>query len=80
MRCCYERGLLKAPKLEGKMVVKFVIGLNGTVTTATEDSEPKFDDAQVTGCLLSVVRKLKFPRPVGGGEVIVRYPVVFKGE
>lgn len=78
VRLCYERELQKNPKLEGKITVKFVIGLNGTVTRATEDSEPKFVDAKVTGCLLSVVRKLKFPRPLGGGEVIVRYPFVFK--
>lgn len=78
VRLCYERELKKAPKLEGKITVKFVIGADGKVKSANDDSEVAFANAKVTGCLLSVVKKLKFPRPNGGGEVIVRYPFIFK--
>lgn len=75
---CYERELQKSPQLEGKITVKFVIGADGHVKSAIDDSDVKFPNAKVTGCLLSVVRKLKFPSPNGGGKVIVRYPFVFK--
>ena len=75
---CYERELQKSPQLEGKITVKFVIGADGNVKSANDDSDVKFPNPKVTGCLLSVVRKLKFPSPNGGGKVIVRYPFVFK--
>lgn len=75
---CYERELTKTPTLEGKVTVEFVIGTNGQVSSAKDASDAPFPSAKVTECLLGVVRKLKFPRPVGGGAVIVRYPFVFK--
>ena len=78
VRFCYERELQKTPTLEGKVTVEFVIGTNGQVSSAKDASAAPFPSAKVTECLLGVVRKLKFPRPVGGGVVTVRYPFVFE--
>ena len=78
VRLCYERELTRTPTLEGKVTVEFVIGANGQVSSAKDASADPFPSAKVTECLLGVVRKLKFPRPVGGGVVTVRYPFVFK--
>ena len=78
IRLCYERALTKSPKLEGKVMVKFVIGADGRVSSASDDSDVKFPDAKVTQCVLGRVRALRFPKPVGGGVVNVKYPFVFK--
>lgn len=78
VQLCYERELTKTPTLEGKVTVEFVIGVNGQVSSAKDASAEPFPSAKVTECLLGVVRKLKFPSPVGGGLVTVRYPFVFK--
>jgi hypothetical protein len=34
--------------------------------------------AKVTACGLARFKAMKFPRPDGGGEVIVKYPFIFK--
>ena len=78
IRLCYERALTKSPQLEGKVMVKFVIGADGRVSLATDDSDVQFPDPKVTQCVLGRIRALRFPKPVGGGVVNVKYPFVFK--
>lgn len=78
LRHCYERELTKAPTLEGKVVVKFLIGADGKVHSAEDASDEPFPSAKVTACVLARFRLMTFPRPNGGGEVIVRYPFIFK--
>jgi len=34
-------------------------------------------NANVEECVLRVVRRIRFPAPKGGGEVIVTYPFMF---
>lgn len=72
---CYERELAKNPSLEGKVVVKFTIGLKGEVTTATATGI----NADVATCVAGVFRRLEFPAPQGG-SVDVSYPFDFKAE
>ena len=78
IRACYENALKRSPKLEGKLSVKFAIGEDGKVRSAEDASDEKFPDAKVTQCVLGRVRALRFPKPVGGGVVNVKYPFVFK--
>lgn len=77
LRLCYERELTKAPTLEGKVVVEFLIGADGKVRSAEDASYEPFPSAKVTACVLARFKAMKFPQP-NGGEVIVRYPLVFK--
>ena len=78
IRFCYETQLMKAPQLEGKIVVSFTIGQNGNVTSATDASEQPFPEKKVTQCVLTRFKQLEFPRPLGGGVVNVKYPLIFK--
>jgi hypothetical protein len=78
LRGCYEHELTKTPTLEGKIVVKFLIGPDGKVHTADDASDQPFPSAKVTSCVLARVRALSFPKPIGGGEVTVKYPFIFK--
>ena len=74
---CYERELGKKPKLHGKLVVNFVIASDGLVTRAGMKSST-MNDANVEGCVADRFRKIRFPKPKGGGIVTVNYPLLFK--
>jgi TonB family protein len=76
-RKCYEKGLADDPKLAGRVTVRFVIDLDGTVSSASGASD--FADHEIDTCVVGVVKKLVFPKPEGG-IVSVSYPIVFSPE
>jgi hypothetical protein len=75
-RFCYERELQKDPELHGKVVMKWVIGKDGRVSTVGV-KRSSMDNTRVDQCMESRVRRLRFPAPRGGGIVSVSYPFVF---
>ncbi|MHB8873998.1 MAG: TonB family protein, partial [Myxococcaceae bacterium] len=77
VRYCYESALQRAPGLEGKVMVKFVISSAGQVVSATVSSSTVSNDA-LESCITTRVRTWRFPKPQGGGIVVVSYPFVFK--
>jgi len=77
IRYCYQRELNRNPSLSGKVVVKFVISGDGSVSQAkTHSSTLKGGDA-VNSCINSRFMRFQFPEPKGGGIVIVKYPFIF---
>jgi hypothetical protein len=76
-RQCYEKGLAKDPKLEGKVVVQFVIQKDGSVGRVS-DTGSTMPDKYVTSCVTRAFRGLSFPVPEGAGISTVTYPLVFK--
>jgi len=77
IKYCYERELTGTPGLHGKVLLKFVIGADGSVTTAViEESSLKSKAAE--GCMARKVKSWVFPKPKGDGVVIVTYPFIFK--
>ncbi len=76
IRYCYERQLVRQPKLGGKIVVRFVIGLQGRVTSVKID-QTTMGSPPVEQCIMQVVRGMPFPKP-GGGLVEVIYPFLFR--
>jgi hypothetical protein len=77
IRYCYESELVRNPKLGGKVAVKFVITPDGSVSTATT-AQTTMHNTTVENCINSRVRSWKFPKPKGGGIVVVTYPFLFK--
>ena len=73
LRRCYERGLVRNPRLRGRVVVRFTIGQSGAVTDASGRGD--LGDTMI-GCVTRMFTQLRFPSPVGG-RVTVSYPVVF---
>ncbi|MDP8254797.1 MAG: AgmX/PglI C-terminal domain-containing protein [Candidatus Alcyoniella australis] len=74
---CYETQLKHSPNLSGKIAVEFTIGLDGRVDRAVVlDDESDLKDSAVQNCILERFKRLKFPPPVGG-EVTVKYPLIF---
>ena len=73
---CYERQLLRQPKLQGKLVFDWVIATSGRVSTARVRSSTLRSD-KVAGCIGREIKRWRFPKPVGG-SVKVTYPFMFR--
>ncbi len=73
---CYEKQLNANPNLAGKISIYFTIAPTGSVAAASV-RETSMNDKTVEACTVKVMRSLKFPKPRGGGIVVVTYPFVF---
>jgi TonB family protein len=76
IRACYESELARLPDLRGTITVRLVITDTGSVSSATTAAST-MGNAAVEGCLDARVKTWTFPRPKGGGVVVVTYPFVF---
>lgn len=70
---CHEQGLAQNPNLEGRVVIRFIIGGNGTVM-GSQVQESTVGIPSVAQCIANAVRRWQFPSPEGGGIVTVNYP------
>lgn len=77
VRYCYERQLAAEPALYGKIKIAWTITAAGTVSTQKID-QTTMNNSMVEGCILRQISKWTFPRPDGGGDVLVAYPFFFK--
>ncbi|MBS1123248.1 MAG: domain containing protein, partial [Deltaproteobacteria bacterium] len=72
---CYEKELVSKPTLAGTVTVKFTINPDGVVVSATGSGMTNVDS-----CVATVVQGISFPKPNGGGAVVVSYPFTFRPE
>jgi len=77
VNACYQRALARHPFLFGQIVVKFSIDAVGDVVAAVPQSST-MDDDKLEACTVDAVRRWEFPKPLGGGRVVVSYPFVMK--
>ncbi len=77
IRYCYEKELVRSPGLFGKVATRFTISANGRVQSASV-AQSTMKNAEVERCITAKIRTWKFPKPKGGGIVIVKYPFIFK--
>lgn len=76
IRYCYQRELQRSPGLGGKVTVRFTIAGDGSVSQASTKSTTLGSPA-AESCINGRILRLGFPKPRGGGLVIVSYPFVF---
>ena len=76
VRYCYEQALPRHPSLAGRMVVQFTIAPTGQVLASYRQSST-LSSLAVESCVISAVKRWEFPKPDGGGLVIVSYPFQF---
>jgi TonB family protein len=76
IKYCYESELNKNPSLAGKVAVAFTIDPTGAVSDASV-TESTLGNSTAESCMLSRIRRWKFPEPKGGGVVAVTYPWLF---
>ncbi|MDI3289694.1 AgmX/PglI C-terminal domain-containing protein [Polyangium sp. 15x6] len=76
---CYSLGVDKEGKLAGTVTIQATVGPLGTVNEASVKNStvknPKVED-----CVRKAFKTVKFPRPAGGGTVMITYPMTFGGE
>ncbi len=75
VRHCYNQGLVRDPRLQGRVSIQFTIGSTGKVPMAVVASST-LGDKNVGDCVAKAVRRWTFPKPDGGGAVMVTYPFV----
>ncbi|MDX2011308.1 MAG: AgmX/PglI C-terminal domain-containing protein [Myxococcaceae bacterium] len=73
---CYESALTQNPALAGKVAVSFTIDGSGSISEA-QIAESGLNNENVEACMLSRIRRWKFPEPKGGGVVVITFPWVF---
>jgi hypothetical protein len=76
IRYCYQRELSRNATLAGKVVIRFTIAGDGTVSQAST-KETTMNNSAVEGCIVGRFQRMQFPEPRGGGVVIVSYPFLF---
>jgi TonB family protein len=76
VRYCYQQGLTARPSLEGRAVVQFTIAPTGQVLASVLQSST-LNAVAVESCVVDAVKRWEFPKPDGGGLVIVSYPFQF---
>jgi TonB family protein len=77
IRFCYESQLNRFPKLDGKVAIRFMITAQGSVSQSSV-AQSTVNNAELEACVAGRVRMWNFPKPKGGGIVIVTYPFIFK--
>ncbi len=80
IKACYQQGLARDAKLQGRIKVRFRIGPSGAVEDVGDasDAGSSFFDARVVLCVHEVFRSLVFPSP--GGFVTAIHPFNFVPE
>ena len=73
VKYCYEQELTKKPELGGRIMVQFTIAASGQVIASVLQNST-MGNARVENCTVQAVRRWEFPKPLGGGIVIVSYP------
>lgn len=74
---CYERALVTAPNLQGRIVYEWVISPPGPVASAKLKSS-NISSGALQDCVLRVVKSMQFPAARNGRATRVIYPFVFQ--
>jgi len=77
VRWCYEKELAKTPNIFGRIKINFTITKTGAVRKS-KVLRTTMGNAAVEKCVARQIKKIRFPKPKGGGIVVVNYPFVFK--
>ena len=75
VKWCYDQELSRQPDLAGRLMVQFTIAATGQVIASVLQNST-MGNAKVENCTVQAVRRWEFPKPLGGGIVIVSYPFV----
>ncbi len=71
---CYEKEVMRNPKLGGTLTLEAVIASTGDVVSAVTRSST-VGSPEVERCFTDAIRRWAFPQPSGGGIVIVSLPL-----
>ena len=75
-RRCYEAGLTRNRQLSGLFQARFVIGVDGKVSSVSI-SHNSLPDCACAECIMDQFKRIVFPKPEGGVVTVV-YPIAFE--
>ncbi len=79
IRYCYEQELQRDPKLEGKVVIRWIINADGHVSSPQVDGGgTTLASDQVHRCMMDRIQSWEFPKPKGGGIAVITYPWILR--
>jgi len=79
IRYCYEQELQRDPKLEGKVVVRWIINGDGHVSNPQVDGGgTTLSNDAVHRCMMDRIQSWEFPKPKGGGIAVITYPWILR--
>ena len=73
---CYEKQLRGNAGLAGRVVLEWTVTTSGAVGVV-KVSTSTLSSSEATACMMDRVKKWRFPKPRGSGNVTVVYPFVF---
>jgi metallo-beta-lactamase class B len=73
---CYKQALARDSSLFGRVIVQSTIAASGEVIASVLQSST-LGNPVVESCMVATVSGWQFPKPIGGGTVIVSNPFVF---
>ena len=73
IECCYGTELTNQPDLSGRVTIQFTIAASGAILASVVQSST-INNPHTEICIAQVLRRWAFPKPQGGGIVIVSYP------
>lgn len=76
VKFCYEQELSRKADLAGRISVQFSISPMGQVIASAMQSTT-MGNPRVESCVVNAVKRWAFPKPQGGGLVMVLYPFSF---
>lgn len=79
MRACHARGFAENPEAAGRVVVEFIISVDGRVSSASV-RDATLAVRGVADCVVEVVRGLRFARPEGGTAARVAVQIQLERE
>ena len=77
VKFCYQKELQANESLGGRVVIQFTIAATGQVLVSKVQNST-IGNSKVEQCIAQAVRRWLFPKPKGGGIVIVSYPFVLR--
>jgi TonB family protein len=77
IRTCYERALLIAPQLAGRVTLNWTISPSGPVIKAQIKSSTS-NSPSLDGCVKDVIKSMAFPAAQNGRPTTVIYPFIFQ--
>lgn len=77
LSACYQKQLERNPQLEGRIVVRVVVGQYGAVTSAETHSSTMRNKA-VEKCLNARMQSIRFPAPTDGDFALLKIPLTFR--
>ncbi|MEI7974152.1 MAG: AgmX/PglI C-terminal domain-containing protein, partial [Bdellovibrio sp.] len=76
IKTCYDRALVKKPRISGRVLYQWTITGSGFTSSARQLSSG-LETLSLETCVLSIIEGIRWPESKNGSSTIVKYPFEF---